>query len=127
MPPEPVEHEATLLRACLDGEPGAFDRLIERYRGLVHHAVRAALARTGAARDEELFDEAVVRVYTTLAENDMKVLRSFQGRSRLGTFVTVVARRVALRTACAILAVRAGRAENWMPPFSTLGQEIFSS
>lgn len=89
--------DAELIRACLAGAPGAFERLIEQNRRVVYHAIRGALERAGARDDAELCDEAFARTFATLAQADMKVLRSFQGRSRLATFLVVIARRVALR------------------------------
>jgi RNA polymerase sigma-70 factor (ECF subfamily) len=107
MPPED-ESDRALIRACLDGAPGAFERLVERHRRLVYHAIRAALDRRGAREDQELCDEAFVRVFSALAVDGMKVLRSFQGRSRLATFLVVVARRTALRTLADLRPRRAG-------------------
>jgi RNA polymerase sigma-70 factor (ECF subfamily) len=97
MPEIEGETDAALVRACLDGAPGAFERLVERHRRVVYHAIRAALARTGARGDADLCDEAFVRVFSALAAARMKALRRFEGRSRLSTFLVVVARRVALR------------------------------
>lgn len=91
------EGDAALVRACLEGAPGAFERLVERHRRVVYHAIRAALECTGARGDAELCDDAFVRVFSTLAAERMKVLRSFRGRARLATFLVVIARRVALR------------------------------
>src|SRR4051794_28065716 len=92
------ESDAALVRACLDGAPGAFERLVETHRRVVYHAIRTALDRTSARDDAELQEEAFVRVFSTIAGDGMRTLRSFQGRSRLATFLVVVARRVALRT-----------------------------
>jgi RNA polymerase sigma-70 factor (ECF subfamily) len=100
MPPpddDTEESDEALIRSCLERAPGAFERLVERHRRVVYHAVRTALERTGAREDAELADEAFVRVFSALAEGDMKALRSFRGQSRLGTFLVVVARRTALR------------------------------
>jgi RNA polymerase sigma-70 factor (ECF subfamily) len=92
------DSDAALIRACLEGAPGAFERLVEDHRRVVFHAIRSALDRTSARDDAELQDEAFVRVFSTVAADGMKVLRNFQGRSRLATFLVVVARRVTLRT-----------------------------
>jgi RNA polymerase sigma factor (sigma-70 family) len=96
--PQRAEDEGALLRACLEGDGAAFERLVARHRRLVEQAVRRALAASGAAGDDDLCEEAAASAFSTLAEDDFRVLRSFAGRSRLSTFVAAVAARVALRT-----------------------------
>jgi RNA polymerase sigma-70 factor (ECF subfamily) len=92
------EDDAALIRACVAGAAGAFERLVERHARIVHHAIGVVLERAGARDDADLRDEAFVRTFSTLAADRMKALRSFEGRARLSTFLVVVARRVALRT-----------------------------
>jgi len=89
--------DAALVRSCLEGVRGAFEGLIERHRRVVHHAVRAALGRAGARPDPEICDESFARAFSTLAEADMRALRSWRGDAKLSTFLVVIARRAALR------------------------------
>jgi RNA polymerase sigma-70 factor (ECF subfamily) len=91
------DEDARLLEPAQRGDPGALEALIAAHEPLLRSAVKSALARAGAGPDEDLADEALVRVHAALHEGEGRVLRSFRGRSRLGTFLAVVARRVAIR------------------------------
>jgi RNA polymerase sigma factor (sigma-70 family) len=94
--PAPDSDDA-LVADCVAGGARAIDALVERHGPVMRLAIRTALTRAGAGLDVDLAEEAFARVIATLVERDAKVLRSFGGRSRLGTFLAVVARRTAMR------------------------------
>ncbi len=86
-----------LVEACLAGESGAWDGFVDRFGGLFAHvANRAAHGRRTplAAADR---DDLVAEILLECLRNDAAVLRSFAGRSSLATYLTVIARRVAVR------------------------------
>lgn len=90
--------ERELLRRCLDGVPGAWDVFLDRYGGLLAHVVGRAAAQRGAALGPGDRDDLVAEVLVEILRKDSAVLRSFQGRASFTTFLTVVARRVAVRS-----------------------------
>lgn len=89
-----------LVQACLAAAPGAWDALVGRYAGLLAHVVdRTASQRrrplTSADRDDLIAD-----VLVELLKNDAAALRGFAGRSTLAAYLTVIARRVVVRSLC---------------------------
>ena len=89
--------DARLVEACLAREPGAWDAFVDRFAGLF----RWVVDRTAALRQLPLSaadrDDLIAEVLLECLRNDAAVLRSFAGRSSLPTYLTVVARRVAVR------------------------------
>jgi RNA polymerase sigma-70 factor (ECF subfamily) len=94
----PLEAEDTrLVQACVAREPGAWDAFVDRFAGLFFWIVD----RTAAQRQLPLAvadrDDLVAEILLECLREDALVLRSFAGRSSLPTYLTVVARRVAVR------------------------------
>ncbi len=89
--------DRSLLSRCLSGTDGAWEQFIERYLALITHVVSAAgKTRLGAIPDQWR-DDIVAEVLLAIVDNDFAVLRHFRGQSSLGTYLVVVARRVAVR------------------------------
>lgn len=89
--------DARLVQACLGREPGAWDAFVDRFAGLFFWIVdRTAEQRQLplAAADR---DDLVAEILLECLRHDAAVLRSFAGRSSLPTYLTVIARRVAVR------------------------------
>jgi RNA polymerase sigma-70 factor, ECF subfamily len=86
-----------LIQECLEGLPPAWDAFVARFGGLLAFVVdRTAAQRrmslTPADRDDLLAD-----ILLEILHHDAAVLRGFEGRSSLATYLAVVARRVAVR------------------------------
>jgi RNA polymerase sigma-70 factor (ECF subfamily) len=104
-PPQPqgdgaAPHDLELVRACLAASPGAWDALVGRYAGLLAHVVD----RTASQRRRPLTsadrDDLIAEVLVELLKNDAAALRGFAGRSTLAAYLTVIARRVVVRSLC---------------------------
>lgn len=99
--PEPdvaAAADRRLVDACLASAAGAWDEFVARFAGLfafVADRTASQRGRTLAAADR---DDIVAEVLVTCLANDAAVLRSFAGRSSLATYLTVIARRVAVRS-----------------------------
>lgn len=87
-----------LLRRCLDGEPGAWDAFLDRFAGLLVHVVSRTAAQRGRSLGPADRDDLVAEVIVEILRNDSAVLRGFLGNSSLSTYLTVIARRVAVRS-----------------------------
>lgn len=87
-----------LVRACLAREPGAWDEFLDRFAGLFAWIA----ARTAAQRQVTLSaadrDDMVAEIVVECLRHDAAILRRFGGRSSLPTYLTVIARRVAVKT-----------------------------
>ena len=86
-----------LLDKCLEMQPGSWERLTDRFAGLmmavVTHVANSRDIRTTIMDREDV----VAKIFSSLVEDDFKILRNFKGRSSLYTYLTVVSRRIAVR------------------------------
>jgi RNA polymerase sigma-70 factor (ECF subfamily) len=95
----------------LRSDPTAWSAFVERFAALFAFVVdRTASQRrqllAGADRDDVLAD-----ILLEIIHRDAAVLRSFAGRSSLATYLTVVARRVSVRSLSRLAAARSPHAE----------------
>ena len=86
--------DRNLLRQCLGHEPGAWNDFIDRYLGLIYHVIQhTAHLRSHFLQPEETEDIAE-KIVREIAANDYAVLRQFRLNSSLGTYLTVIGRRI---------------------------------
>lgn len=90
--------DAALVRSCLAGEHGAWDRFLTRFGGLFAYVVRRIAEQRQVPWGAADRDDVVAEILLECLRNDAAVLRSYAGRASLPTYLTVVARRVAVRT-----------------------------
>ena len=86
-----------LIDACLAGQGSGWEAFLDRFGGLFAHVATAAARQRGeqlAAADRE---DLVAEIVLVSLRNQAAVLKAFAGRSSLATYLTVVARRVAVR------------------------------
>ena len=86
-----------LLRRCLENEATAWQTFVDRFLGLVTYVVQHTATSAGIPLSTADQEDVIAEVFFTVLENDKQVLRRFQGRSSLATYLTVIARRVAVR------------------------------
>jgi RNA polymerase sigma-70 factor, ECF subfamily len=89
--------DRTLLNRCLAGASGAWEDFLDRYLPLLVHVVNETAKLRFDRLPDQWRDDVVAEVLLTLVDNQFEVLRQFQGQSSLGTYLVVVARRVAVR------------------------------
>ena len=83
--------DAELARRCIAGDSAAWGELVRSHLDIVHRAVDRVLG--GVPADVE---DVIQSLFLKLMEADARRLRSFQGRSKLSTWLFAVARREAL-------------------------------
>lgn len=89
--------DRNLLDRCLRKEPGAWNDFVDRYMGLIYHVIQhAAHARSRVVSSEDIEDIAA-EVFLKIVDDDYAVLRRFKGISSLPTYLTVIARRTAVK------------------------------
>lgn len=86
------------MRLCLAGAPGAWEAFLERFSGLLAFVAERSAAQRGMSLHAADRDDLVADVMVEILRNDAAVLRGFAGRASLPTFLTVVARRVCVRS-----------------------------
>jgi RNA polymerase sigma-70 factor (ECF subfamily) len=84
-----------LLDAVLIRDEGAWQELIRRFRGLIHHCINVALRRSDGVLSLEDQDEVFCEVCASLLRNDMARLRRFDPHrgTKLGTWIGLIAIR----------------------------------
>ncbi|MCO6454606.1 MAG: sigma-70 family RNA polymerase sigma factor [Pirellulaceae bacterium] len=103
-----IGDDQALVRRLVARDEAAWVEFVARYDRLLQSRILAACRETGRANGlAELVSEISAELYAALVEQDMKVLRSYSGRSRLSTWLAVIARRVALRHVCRLSRVTA--------------------
>lgn len=95
------ESEASLVAACAEGDPRAWDRFVRRFGALVKALARRMLAgRTrdrptgarGGGADEADVDDVAGAVFLALLRRDRLLLRRYRPEFRLSTYLGVICR-----------------------------------
>lgn len=88
------DHE--LVQRCIDGETGAWDTLVRCHLDLLYALVAKILRPQLQFEADPEIEDVLQAVFTKLWAQDRRRLRAFQGRSKLSTWLVVIARREAL-------------------------------
>jgi RNA polymerase sigma-70 factor (ECF subfamily) len=86
-----------LLDRCLARKPRSWEDFVDRFLGLVHHVVGQTIETRSLALSSEDREDVIGEVFLALIQDDFAVLRRFRGESSLATYLTVIARRVAVK------------------------------
>ncbi len=92
------EIDRNLIDRCLAHKPNAWEDFVDRFMGLVVHVVNHTAQNRSLRLSQSDREDLVSEVFLTFVDNDMAVLRHFRGESSLATYLTVVARRIVVRT-----------------------------
>lgn len=85
-----------LVRRLLERDSEAWSEFLGLYRRLIIKRVLSACDEVRSDPHADVVDECCSEIILALFRNDMAGLRRFEGRSRLSTWLAVVARRVAI-------------------------------
>jgi RNA polymerase sigma-70 factor (ECF subfamily) len=89
--------EAELVARCARGDRDAWAAFLDRFGGLVAALARRRLARhTGSASAADV-DEVVAEVFLALLRRDRHLLRQYDPRFRVSTYLGVICRTAVLR------------------------------
>lgn len=91
------EIDRKLLDRCLDRKPRSWDDFVDRFMGLVIHTINHSSQARSIRLTPEDREDLCAEVFMTIVKNDFAVLRRFQGKSNLATYLTVIARRVVVK------------------------------
>ncbi len=86
-----------LLARCLQGKPEAWEDFVDRFLALITYVVTEVASSRSMALSDAVRDDVVADVFLVLVDQDFRTLRKFRGQSSLGTYLVVVARRIAIR------------------------------
>lgn len=92
------EIDRNLLERCLARRPRAWEDFVDRFMGLVIHVVNHTVQARSLRLSPEDRDDLCSEVFLSVLEDDFAVLRHFRGQSSLATYLTVIARRIVVKT-----------------------------
>jgi RNA polymerase sigma-70 factor (ECF subfamily) len=91
------EIDRNLLERCLQRKARAWEDFVDRFMGLVVHVVNHTARARSVRLTAEDRDDLCADVFLAVLNKDFALLRNFRGQSSLATYLTVVARRIAVR------------------------------
>jgi RNA polymerase sigma-70 factor (ECF subfamily) len=91
-----TDTDRLLLQQCLGRVPGAWESFVDRYIGVFIHVIRQTAHAHSMELSRDDVEDLCGEIFVTLLSNNFAVLRHFRGQSALATYLTVVARRIAV-------------------------------
>jgi RNA polymerase sigma-70 factor (ECF subfamily) len=89
--------DQALIKECLTGDSEAWNTFVRRFGRLIRAVITKTAQRRGWPISDADRDDITAEVFAQLVYRDAASLRQFAGRSTLTTYLTVIARRVAVR------------------------------
>lgn len=89
--------ESELVRRLVAGDAAAWRTFVDRFHRLVVARVAATARELHIPLRASDGEDLAAEVFLQLVAHDYSTLRDFQGRSSLSTWISVIARRIALR------------------------------
>ncbi len=97
-PAEDLEGDE-LVEACIEGRPGAWESFVRRYAPLILAVARRSLRARSLAPAPDDLDDICENTFYAFLKDDFALLRAYDSRFALSTYVGVVARTQAGRFA----------------------------
>lgn len=91
------EIDRSLLERCIANRPRAWEDFVDRFMGLVIHVINHTAQCRSILLTTADREDLAAEVMMTMVQNDFAVLRRFQGKSSLATYLTVISRRIVVR------------------------------
>ncbi len=91
------EIDRSLLQQCLAHQGRSWESFVDRFLGLVVHVVNHTASARSIRLSKEDREDLCADVFVEILKEDFAVLRSFQEKSSLATYLTVISRRVVVR------------------------------
>jgi len=93
----PPGTDKTLIQACIEGRPGAWEELVRRYSPLILAVARRSLRSRGVPPNTEDLDDICENTFYAFVKDEFALLRQYDDRFAFTTYVGVVARTQAGR------------------------------
>ena len=98
-----IKEDLSLTQRMIEGDNAAWVEFVTRFDSLIFARIRSTWHEAGLpAQSPEAAAEISAEVLAGLIHQQMKSLKSYSGRSRLSTWLSVIVRRTTLRYLCAI-------------------------
>ncbi len=91
------EIDRQLIDRCLQHAPRAWNDFVDRYMGLIYHVIHHVSHARSLPLSPADVEDVAAEVFLGIVDDDYAVLKRFQGKSSLPTYLTVIARRITIR------------------------------
>lgn len=91
------EIDKNLLDRCLARKPGSWEDFVDRFLGLVTHVVNHTAQSRSMKLSPQDREDLCADVFLSIVRDEFAVLKHFRAQCSLSTYLTVIARRVAVR------------------------------
>lgn len=88
--------DRALIADCLAHKDKAWEDFVDRYTGLVLHVINHCAQSRSLMLSNADREDLAAEILLTVIRDDYRVLRDFRGQASLSTYLTVIARRVAV-------------------------------
>ena len=92
------EIDRQLLDRCLGHQPKAWNDFVDRYMGLIYHVIHHVSHARSVPLSEADVEDVAADIFLAIVDDDYKVLREFKGNSSLPTYLTVIGRRICIKS-----------------------------
>ncbi len=91
-----LELDYPLVKACLNRQKFAWEDFVDRFMDLVLHVIDHTAEKRGIALKEDERIELCEAIFRSFRYNDYQLLREFGFNCAVSTYLTVLARRLAV-------------------------------
>ncbi len=92
------EFDRNLLDRCLQKQAQAWEEFVDRFAGLIFYVVQTTCRTRKFAIDPMVQEDLVQEVFFAILSDNFVVLRRFHGNCSLAAYLTVIARRVVVKS-----------------------------
>ena len=92
------EIDRKLLDRCLARKPRCWEDFVDRYMGLVVHVINHTAQCRSMRLSAEDREDLTAEVFLEIIKDNFAVLRHFRAQSSLATYLTVIVRRIVVRS-----------------------------
>ena len=92
-----TEIDSHLLKRCLAEEPGSWKDFVDRFIGLFVHVINHSAHARSVNLTQDDVEDLCAEVFLALLDDNFAILRRFQGRSSLATYLAGIARSIVVR------------------------------
>jgi RNA polymerase sigma-70 factor (ECF subfamily) len=86
-----------ILLCCLENQPHGWEYFVDRFMGLVMHVIDYSATIRGLEIESRERDRLCENVFATFYHDSFRLLREFDGRGTLTTYLTILVRRIVVR------------------------------
>lgn len=92
------EFDRNLLDRCLQKQAQAWEEFVDRFAGLIFYVVQTTCRSRRISVDPMVQEDLVQEVFFAILSDNFVVLRRFHGNCSLAAYLTVIARRVVVKS-----------------------------